>query len=131
MQNCERKGSRGRRTSGLNGLPVVSFLTLATIIMAFPAQAQLQARLGGQAFYDPDRDLTWIVDANLSATLNFGIPGISSDGNMNWHKANQWIAALNSSNYLGFSDWRLPQTTQPDPNCSLQDALLGFPTQGL
>jgi hypothetical protein len=49
---------------------------------------------------------------------------------MNWHEANEWIAALSSSNYLGFSDWRLPQTTQSDPNCSLQNAHTGFPLQG-
>jgi hypothetical protein len=55
MQDFERKGGR---TSELNGIPFASFLMLATIILAFPAQAQLQTRLGGQAFYDPDRDLT-------------------------------------------------------------------------
>ncbi len=29
---------------------------------------------------------------------------------MTWDQANTWIASLNSANYLGYNDWRLPNT---------------------
>ncbi|MBI5658522.1 MAG: DUF1566 domain-containing protein [Nitrosomonadales bacterium] len=30
---------------------------------------------------------------------------------MNWNTAQNWIGAMNSANYLGFNDWRLPTVT--------------------
>ena len=39
---------------------------------------------------------------------------------MSWTTANEWIAAMNTANYLGYSDWRLPATLQPDPSCRTQ-----------
>jgi hypothetical protein len=41
---------------------------------------------------------------------------------MNWTQAQAWIAALNSASYLGVSNWRLPNTTQPDATCFNVDA---------
>ena len=40
---------------------------------------------------------------------------------MSWFTANDWIAGMNTATYLGFSDWRLPTTTQPDATCSVQN----------
>jgi hypothetical protein len=38
---------------------------------------------------------------------------------MTWSRAVAWIASLNSSNYEGYNDWRLPTTnTGPSSNCS-------------
>lgn len=68
----------------------------------------LQSRLGGQAVYDACLNVTWLVNANLPATLPLGISGIQSDGSMYWPTAASWIQALNATAYLGFSDWRLP-----------------------
>lgn len=82
------------------------------------AQAALISRLDGQAIYDTDRDITWLADANLAASNSFGIGGIDANGGMDWNTANAWIAALNASNHLGVSDWRLPFTPELDASCS-------------
>ncbi|MBW7930526.1 MAG: DUF1566 domain-containing protein [Gammaproteobacteria bacterium] len=86
------------------------------------AQAALISRLDGQAIYDTDRDITWLADANLAASNSFGIAGIDANGGMDWNTANAWIAALNASNHLGVSDWRLPFTPEMDASCSEQYA---------
>lgn len=71
------------------------------------ADSQVQSRLGGLAVYDVARDLTWVADANLL-------------GRLDWHSAQEQIAALNSSKYLGFDDWRLPDTAVYfDPTCDV------------
>lgn len=31
-----------------------------------------------------------------------------------------WVAAMNQCNYLGHSDWILPETIEPDVNCSVK-----------
>jgi hypothetical protein len=36
---------------------------------------------------------------------------------MTWSQAQGWIASLNASNHLGYNDWRLPTTLQPDASC--------------
>jgi hypothetical protein len=74
------------------------------------ASAALVSRLGGQAYFDTDLDITWLADANLAASNTFGVSGISSAGTMNWYVAENWIAAVNTNNYLGYNDWRLPAT---------------------
>ncbi|GMW06689.1 MAG: hypothetical protein AMXMBFR8_14860 [Nevskiales bacterium] len=81
------------------------------------AQAALLGRdLNGspgsfEAYYDTVLDITWLANANLADTNAFGVSGINADGTMNWAKANEWIAAMNSAAYLGISDWRLPTVT--------------------
>ena len=89
------------------------------------ANAALVSRLGGQAVYDTDRDITWLADANLAASNTFGVAGIGGlgfiDGAMNWDTANSWITAMNADGgegYLGFNDWRLPTTLVPDTGCT-------------
>ena len=86
------------------------------------ADAALQSRLSGQAYYDTLLNISWVADANLADTNAFGVPGINGDGSMLLAEATQWIAALNAASYLGASDWRLPITTQPDASCGQQDA---------
>ncbi len=58
--------------------------------------------------------LMWLKDGNTAATETFGVSGILSDGTMDWATANDWIAAMNASNYLGYNDWRLPVTLPVD-----------------
>ena len=120
-----------------------------TSFAATATNAALISRRGGQAVYDTDLDITWIGNANLAKSDTFGLaiggslgtyPGdtssvdgfIFSDGTMNWPGAKFWIDAMNASNggtgYLGFNDWRLPITVQPDPGCSNQTA--DVPPQG-
>jgi PEP-CTERM motif len=83
------------------------------------AQASLHGRdldpgrVGFEAWYDDQLDITWMADANLGATQSFGVSGIGvpflgSTGGMTADTAAAWIAAMNAANYLGFGDWRLP-----------------------
>lgn len=94
------------------------------------ANAALLSRLSGQAYYDDVFNITWIADANLAATNDFGVAGINANGSMTWYKANEWIAEMNNAAYLGKSDWRLPITTQPDSSCENQydrpEAMQGY-----
>ena len=85
--------------------------------LTLPAHAVLIDR-GNGLIYDTDLDITWLQDAGLAASNTFGVSGITGNGQMTWYTATTWIAAMNASNYLGQSGWRLPTTTQPDPSCS-------------
>jgi hypothetical protein len=113
-------------------------ITLALCFATVTAQAALLGRAaltpGGtdyQAIYDSDLNVTWLANANLAATNNFGVSGIAPAGYMSWETAQNWLSGLNATSYLGATNWRMPTTTQPDPNCSLQYNLGGgFPLQG-
>lgn len=83
-------------------------------LVSFGADAAtLLSRLGGQAYYDPDANLTWLADANAAGTL------------MSWTDANTWAAGLNVG---GVTGWRLPDTLQPDTGCT--DVTSGGETYG-
>ncbi len=68
---------------------------------------------GGGLIYDNVLNVTWLANANLARTQTFGVSGISPNnsaaGDMSWYTAQAWLAAMNSSGYLGYSDWRLPR----------------------
>jgi len=119
-----------------NRSAVVS-ITSTLLFVSLSANADLVSRLGGQAVYDTDLDITWLANGNLAATNTFGLEtGVSLGthpadnsgydgfidpvGDMNWPAALLWIDAMNAANYLGYNDWRLPATTQPDNTCSSQ-----------
>ena len=79
---------------------------LITIAVAFAltfsgaSNATLISRLGGSAFYDTDLHITWMTDTAYQVT---------------WQQAIDWVAAKNSSNHLGFSDWRLAGSINRQP----------------
>ncbi len=87
---------------------------IALCAAAVPVNAALLARdLNGspgsiEAYYDTTLDITWLANANLALTNNFGVSGINAQGRMEWATAVAWVAAMNSANYLGISSWRLP-----------------------
>lgn len=101
-------------------------LLTATLASLTSANAALEGRLattaGGtdyQAFYDTTLNITWLADANLAMTNQFGLTlsnnvvdlrndVVSSDGSMTWDATNLWLSNLNSANYLGINGWRLP-----------------------
>jgi hypothetical protein len=78
------------------------------VVTAGMASADLQPRLGGAAVYDTDLNITWLTNGNLAASNAFGTPGIAVNGTMSWSTAQNWIASMNLTKYLGFSTWRLP-----------------------
>lgn len=87
------------------------YIGVLSIGVVCTVDAALVSRLGGQAYYDTDLDITWLADANLAATYNFGLTDINPSGAMTWGTANSWISALNAdggTGYLGYNDWRLP-----------------------
>jgi len=93
-----------------NCLNALLAATAATLIMATPAQATLQARdLNGDgvtdAFYDTTLNITWLRNADVN-------------GLMDWSSAVAWVAGYS---FGGYSDWRLPtmvDTGTPDCNFS-------------
>lgn len=92
---------------------------LAASVISASANAALLSRLGGQAVYDTDLNITWLTNANLAATNNFGVNSSYSGGFMNWYDAQAWIGAMNTANYLGYHDWRLPTVTDSGaPGCN-------------
>ncbi len=102
------------------------------LLAAGSANAALLSRLDGQAYYDTDLDITWLADANLAKTNQFGIAvgnganQIRTSGQMTWDTAQAWIAAMNAAGYLGYSDWRLPITPQPDATCTSQSGSISY-----
>lgn len=100
---------------------IVSVTLAIGLLSTTAAHAALESRMSGQAVYDTDLNITLLADANLAATNTFGVSGINSTfGTMNWTTTQSWITAMNTADYLGFNDWRLPTTQQPDATCSVQ-----------
>lgn len=113
-----------------------TLLAAAILLSATGAvQAALTPALGGQIINDSDLNIAWQANSNLAFSNTFGllrdvdlgsIPSVStyggsyiySDGRMTWGGALKWIDAMNSVNYLGYSDWRLPSTLMADTSCS-------------
>lgn len=75
------------------------------------ANAALESRDGGLAYYDTVLNITWQANANLAATNTFGVSGIgfNGPGTMTWDTAESWITAMNANVYLGLNIWRLPR----------------------
>lgn len=106
-------------------------ITLALSLATVTAQAALLSRLSGQAYYDDVLDITWLANNSAGAGSIYDDGTSTTDGAMTWNSAQAWIGSLNTSGYLGVSDWRLPLTLQPDPTCLGQfDPGGGFPMQG-
>jgi len=104
-------GPIGRAPSCLPGSGVVPY-------MSGPA--------AGKAVYDCITGYTWPANANLAAWKNFGITGTTSivddhgtvitaplieRGAMLFDTAAQWIEAMEASQYLESSAWRMPETS--------------------
>lgn len=94
-------------------------LSLIALLAVNSSQAMLLGRMpttsGGtdfQAYYDDVLAITWLADANLPATYNFGLSRDNYyqylEGTLWWSAARSWIDRMNAANYLGASQWRLP-----------------------
>jgi len=76
-----------------------------TLGLAASADAALLSRLGGQAVYDTDLNITWLADANAAAGTAYD-DGISNrDGRLSLTSAIAWATSLTVG---GVNDWRLP-----------------------
>lgn len=82
-------------------------LAAATLLATASAQAALHDR-GNGLVYDDVLNLTWMRDANLATSEQFGVAGINLDGTMELATARSWVAAMNAANYKGYSNWMLP-----------------------
>jgi hypothetical protein len=86
---------------------------LIAIILSFAISANAALVDNGDGTVTQIRNdgsvLMWLKDANTAKTS-----GYDADGLMTWDQANTWIGTLNSSNYLGYNDWRLPDTNPVD-----------------
>jgi hypothetical protein len=108
-------------------------LTLAAVALTSTADATLISRLDGLAVYDTDLDITWVADANLAASQTFDrenpVRPINADGSMSWFAVvEEWLPAMNAyegTGCLGFNDWRLPTTLDPDHSCSSPYSSIG------
>lgn len=98
---------------------ITSFLALCAVLVSSGVNATLVGSADGKTVWDADMSggITWLSNANLAATETFGVSGIWANGMMDWHTAKNWVAAMNTANYLGYNDWRLPTTLQPDASC--------------
>jgi uncharacterized protein (TIGR03437 family) len=80
----------------------------------------------GLTVYDTVNNVTWLADANLTATNRFGLPVctaagtepcVNPSGSMTYQSAAAWVEAMNAANYLGHTNWQLPTTPPLDPVC--------------
>ena len=74
-------------------LSVISAAILATSSMA---NATLESRLDGDAYYDSDLDITWLTNANIS-------------GMHDWDFLMAWVSTLDID---GVTGWRLPSISE-------------------
>ena len=89
-------------------------LAVAGMLASGVAQATLVDR-GGGLIYDTTLNITWLQNADLGATERFGVTlSFPNSGLMEWPTANAWIQAMNTTDYLGYSNWRLPTALNQD-----------------
>ncbi len=107
------------------------FRSSALLVLLFFSGIVQSALIGGlpstsggtdyQVYYDDVLDITWLADANLSASNTFGVSGIDAAGKMNWDSAVSFVAAMNAANYLGSNQWRLPAFIDIDNDGCVDD----------
>ena len=101
-------------------VPLIAALSMIVALIPAAHADSLSVEDYGQVLYDATTNLSWITNMDLAASDTFGVSGINSYGMMTWSTAEGWVAAMDAADYLGFSDWRLPTTLEPDPTCSIQ-----------
>ena len=98
-------------------MKILSILLTFSILFfgsVVPVHATLWDR-GGGLIFDDAQNITWLQNANLVVTETFGVEGIDpSSGVMRRTTADAYIAAMNDANYLGYNNWRLPETWYPN-----------------
>jgi len=68
---------------------------------------------GDESVTDRLTGLMWAQDANLMLTRDPDFDTLTwVDGSVTWIRALDYIAKLNSENYLGYNDWRMPNRNE-------------------
>ncbi len=82
--------------------------------------------LGNGIVRDNVTGLEWVQDGNLIASRDpdFDTDDTAGDGRVTWQHALDYVALLNSENYLGFNDWRLPTVKELS---TLVDSSIPYP----
>lgn len=79
--------------------------------------------------------LMWAKDANLIKTRDpsFDADGAAQDGAVTWQHALDYVKKLNTQNYLGHNDWRLPNRNELESvlNKGKDNSSVWLATQGL
>ena len=105
-------------------MKIMEFSLAGILILAITTHAAEAALLGRLddgngnflAYYDDMLGITLLTDANLAASMDFGVSGIGVGGfagRMDVATADEWLLAMNNYNgtgYMGISTWRLPLT---------------------
>jgi hypothetical protein len=100
------------------------------LFLGIDVSAQLSTR-GPEMIYDRILEVTWLRDANLALTNQFGVSGINADGSMDWATARAWMDAMNAAHYLGYSDWRLPHIEPIDSEYDFSFSVDGSTDYGM
>ena len=134
----QAQGGGGQKTysflSGLTGantttynyfyvLPMVTN-TIGTIGPGSGLVPYISSPVAGKAIYDTVAHVTWVLDANLAASDNFGLTGtttittsggnsltvplINTSGAMLFATADLWLEAMKNGSYAGTNNWTLP-----------------------
>jgi len=82
-----------------------------------------------EAYYFVPGNITWLADANLGLSETFGLPRaeffsdfgseINLEGRILREGIDGFMNGMNTSQYLGYSNWRLPVADLTDPGCSV------------
>lgn len=83
-------------------LTFVLWTGILSIGLVSTANATLESRLGGKAYYDTELNITWLADANAGKGTVFDY---DNDGLMTGYFASDWV---NSINIDGITGWRFP-----------------------
>ena len=82
---------------------MIPFLALVCFTSS-SAQAALESRLGGKAYYDTVLKITWYADANAAAGTTWDDGLLNTDGWLTWASAADWVANLKVE---GIGGWRM------------------------
>ena len=112
--------------AAVNDRSVLAATLLAIALSPLQAASTLTLSPDGITVYDSVNNISWLANANLPASSRFGLPVcnasgvapcINLSGSMSYQAAEAWVAAMNTANYLGHSNWQLPITPFTDGTC--------------
>jgi hypothetical protein len=96
--------------------------TAPTYRLDFHARAASVLNPDGLTVFDNENNVTWLADANLPASVRFGLPVctgsstqpcVNPSGSMTYQSAVAWVKAMNAANYLGHTNWQLGASLPP------------------